>query len=1085
MNNFIKIGLASLVLASCSKTENQLFDKLSPDESKVTFVNQLDESKNISILDYLYYYNGGGVALGDINNDGLVDIYFTSNQGKNKLYLNKGENKFEDISTKAGVEGESDWNTGSIMADVNGDGYLDIYVCAVVGINGFEGHNELYINNKDNTFTESATEYGLDLDNFSTSAAFLDYDNDGDLDMYLLNHAVHSEASYGKAEIRNKRSYETGDKLFQNNNGHFVDVSEKAGIFGGANGYGLGVAVSDFNLDGNPDIYVCNDFHEDDYYYLNNGDGTFTESMKNYFGHTSRFSMGVDAADINHDGFPDLMTLDMLPEDETDLKSSAGDDNPQMLKYRTEKLGYHFQYTRNMLQINQGGKHFTETALLSGVAATDWSWSTLFADYDQDGEQDIFVCNGIPKRPNDLDYIKYYSNSSIKTKLNSTKLLDKQALKKMPSANVSNYVFQGSKDLQFKNRSNDWIENDSIISNGGAYADLDNDGDLDIVTNNLNSVASIYINKTNEKANFLKIKLQFGGKNTFGVGAKVISYAKGQKQFKDIQTTRGFQSSSEPIAHFGYGKITQVDSIQIIWPDKTIQTLNKVKTNQTITVQASKNRKPFNYATLHPRILPIFKKSTTNLGIDFIHQENDFVDFTAQKLIPYQRSDRGPASVIGDLNNDGKEDIFFGGSQGKQAAIYLQNGNGFAKKSFSSIVADSIYEDASAVITDFNGDRQNDLFVASGSGQYAANLIPRLYQGSTLIKSNLPETKGMNASVIRTIDYDKDGDLDIFIGNNSKSNSFGRMPDCYLLNNNKGVFTITQSATCAGIGIVTYALVSDFNKDGNLDLIVVGEWMKPKFFANTKGNFKEVTDSLLSGNHNGLWQSITSFDIDQDGDQDYLLGNWGMNSKFKSSKEFPMKMYYDDFDTNGTFETIVAIEKKGNYYTTMGLDELVEEFSGMLKKKFNNYKSFAGKKVDEIFDVAMLEKATLYEVHDLKSGYLRNDNGKFTFIPFSNKMQVGPITSFVKLDFDGDGKDEVFAAGNYFGVTPYHSRFDGFSGALIKNQKTIYLGNQIGIDLSQKAVRHLDIIPFNGKKYLLVTVNNKKAEVYELPKNKN
>lgn len=1085
MNNFIKIGLASLVLASCSKTENQLFDKLSPDESKVTFVNQLDESKNISILDYLYYYNGGGVALGDINNDGLVDIYFTSNQGKNKLYLNKGENKFEDISTKAGVEGESDWNTGSIMADVNGDGYLDIYVCAVVGINGFEGHNELYINNKDNTFTESAAEYGLDLDNFSTSAAFLDYDNDGDLDMYLLNHAVHSEASYGKAEIRNKRSYETGDKLFQNNNGHFVDVSEKAGIFGGANGYGLGVAVSDFNLDGNPDIYVCNDFHEDDYYYLNNGDGTFTESMKNYFGHTSRFSMGVDAADINHDGFPDLMTLDMLPEDETDLKSSAGDDNPQMLKYRTEKLGYHFQYTRNMLQINQGGKHFTETALLSGVAATDWSWSTLFADYDQDGEQDIFVCNGIPKRPNDLDYIKYYSNSSIKTKLNSTKLLDKQALKKMPSANVSNYVFQGSKDLQFKNRSNDWIENDSIISNGGAYADLDNDGDLDIVTNNLNSVASIYINKTNEKANFLKIKLQFGGKNTFGVGAKVISYAKGQKQFKDIQTTRGFQSSSEPIAHFGYGKITQVDSIQIIWPDKTIQTLNKVKTNQTITVQASKNRKPFNYATLHPRILPIFKKSTTNLGIDFIHQENDFVDFTAQKLIPYQRSDRGPASVIGDLNNDGKEDIFFGGSQGKQAAIYLQNGNGFAKKSFSSIVADSIYEDASAVITDFNGDRQNDLFVASGSGQYAANLIPRLYQGSTLIKSNLPETKGMNASVIRTIDYDKDGDLDIFIGNNSKSNSFGRMPDCYLLNNNKGVFTITQSATFAGIGMVTDALVSDFNKDGNLDLIVVGEWMKPKFFANTKGNFKEVTDSLLSGNHNGLWQSITSFDIDQDGDQDYLLGNWGMNSKFKSSKEFPMKMYYDDFDTNGTFETIVAIEKKGNYYTTMGLDELVEEFSGMLKKKFNNYKSFAGKKVDEIFDVAMLEKATLYEVHDLKSGYLRNDNGKFTFIPFSNKMQVGPITSFVKLDFDGDGKDEVFAAGNYFGVTPYHSRFDGFSGALIKNQKTIYLGNQIGIDLSQKAVRHLDIIPFNGKKYLLVTVNNKKAEVYELPKNKN
>ena len=1084
MNNFIKISIASLLFIGCSKNENQLFEKLSPEQSNVKFANQLDESKNISILDYLYYYNGGGVALGDINNDGLVDIYFTSNQGKNKLYLNKGENKFEDISAKAKVEGESDWNTGSIMADVNGDGYLDIYVCAVVGINGFEGHNELFINNKDNTFTESAAEYGLDTDNFSTSAAFLDYDNDGDLDMYLLNHAVHSEASYGKADIRNKRSYECGDKLFQNNNGHFVDVSEKAGIFGGANGYGLGIAVSDFNLDGNPDIYICNDFHEDDYYYLNNGDGTFTENMKNYFGHTSRFSMGVDAADINHDGFPDLMTLDMLPEDETALKSSAGDDNPQMLKYRTEKLGYHYQYTRNMLQINQGGKHFTEVALLSGVAATDWSWSTLFADYDQDGEQDIFVCNGIPKRPNDLDYIKYYSNSSIKTKLNSTKLLDKQALKKMPKGNVSNYVFQGSKDLQFKNRSNDWIENDSIISNGGAYADLDNDGDLDIVTNNLNSVASIYINKTNEKANYLKLKLHFEGKNTFGIGTKVISYVKGKKQYKEIQTTRGFQSSSEPLIHFGYGKVNQVDSVQIIWPDKTYQTLKKVKTNQTLLIEPNKTRKVFNYAKLHPRVLPIFKKSVTNLGIDFIHQENDFVDFTAQKLIPYQRSDRGPATVVGDLNNDGKSDIFFGGSQGKQAAIYLQNGNGFSKKAVSSIVSDSIYEDASAAIADFNGDRQNDLIVASGSGQYAADLIPRMYMGNALAKSNFFETKGMNASVVKTIDYDNDGDLDIFIGNNSKSNSFGRMPDCYLLNNNKGVFTITQSATFAGIGMVTDAVVTDFNKDGHQDLIVVGEWMKPKFFANTKGNFKEVTESKLPGNQNGLWQSITAFDIDHDGDQDYLLGNWGMNSKFKSSQEFPMKMYYDDFDANGTFETIVAVEKNGKYYTTMGLDELVEEFSGMLKKKFNNYKSFAGKTVEEIFDIKMLEKAAYYEVHNMKSGYLRNDKGKFTFVPFSNKMQVSPITSFAITDFDGDGKEEVFAAGNYFGVTPYHSRFDGFSGALIKDQKTIYLGNQIGIDLTKKAVRHLDVITFNGKNHLLVTVNNKKAEVYELPKTK-
>jgi hypothetical protein len=1083
MNNFFRILLVLCLFVSCSKKQDLLFEKLASDKSNITFNNQLLESKNISILDYLYYYNGGGVALGDINNDGLVDIYFTSNQGKNKLYLNKGNNKYEDISAKAGVEGESDWETGSIMADVNGDGYLDIYVCAVVGINGFEGHNELFINNKDNTFTESSAEYGLDLDNYSTSAAFFDYDNDGDLDMYLLNHAVHSEESFGNAAIRNKRSYECGDKLFRNDNGKFVDVSEQAGIFGGANGYGLGIAVSDFNLDGNPDIYICNDFHEDDYYYLNNGDGTFTESLKNHFGHTSRFSMGVDVADVNHDAFPDIMTLDMLPENEKVLKSSLGDDNVQMLKMRTEKLGYHYQYTRNMLQINQGGNNFTETALMSGVAATDWSWSTLFADYNQDGEQDIFVCNGIPKRPNDLDYVKYYSNDQIKTKISTTKLLDKEALKKMPKGNVTNSVFQGSKDLLFENKSADWIENDSIISNGSGYADLDNDGDLDVVTNNLNSIASIYINQTNEKANYLKIKLRLAGKNTFGIGAKIISYSKGKMQYKELQTTRGFQSSSEPIIHFGYAKTNTIDSVLVIWPDKTSQTLRNVKTNQTLTIQPNPNRKAFDYRKLNPAVLPIFKKVENNLGINFTHQENDFIDFTVQKLIPYQRSDRGPATAIGDLNGDGKDDIFFGGTKDIAAQIYIQNSTGFSKKTYPSLEKDNVFEDASAVIADFNSDKINDLFVAVGNGENAQNLENRLYLGNTLTKSTLP-TMHQNASVIKAFDYDKDGDLDVFIGNNSKYNRFGEKSDCYLLNNNKGVFTIVQNKTFEGIGMVTDAVFSDFNKDGKTDLIVVGEWMKPTFFANTNGKFTNVTETVLPEKSNGLWQSIIPFDIDGDGDTDYLVGNWGMNSKFKASQEFPMKMYYDDFDSNGTFETIVAIEKGGEYYTTMGLDELTEEFSGMLKKKFHTYKSFAGKTLEEVFDPKMLEKAKLYEVDNLKSGYLRNDKGKFTFVPFSNKLQVAPINCFVKSNFEG-GKEAVFAAGNYFGVSPYHSRFDGFSGALIKNEKTIYLGNQIGIDLTQKAVRHLNIIDFNGKKYVLVTINNKKVEVYELPMSKN
>jgi enediyne biosynthesis protein E4 len=1085
MTNFLKILFFVVLLFGCSQKENLLFEKLASNESNITFNNRLLPAKGISILDYLYYYNGGGVALGDINNDGLVDVYFTSNQAKNKLYLNKGNNTFEDITAKASVEGQSDWNSGTIMADVNGDGFLDIYVCAVVGINGFEGHNELFINNKNNTFTESAAEYGLDLDNYSSSAAFFDYDLDGDLDMYLLNHAVHSELSYGNASTRNNRSYECGDKLFRNDNNKFVDVSEKAGIFGGANGYGLGLAVSDFNLDGYPDIYVGNDFHEDDYYYINNGNGTFTESLKKYFGHTSRFSMGIDVADINHDGFPDILSLDMLPEDEKVLKSSLGDDNPQMLKLRIEKLGYHYQYTRNMLQINQNGQHFTETALLNGVAATDWSWSALFGDYNQDGEQDLFVCNGIPKRPNDLDYVKYYSNDQIKTKITTTKLLDKEALNKMPKGNVTNYIFQGSNNLEFLNKSADWIENDSIISNGSGYADLDNDGDLDLVTNNTNDIASVYINKTNDKANYLKIKLQFEGKNTFGIGTKVIAYSKGKKQCKELQTTRGFQSSSEPIIHFGYGKTSVIDSIVVIWPDKTYQTLQKVKTNQKFTIKANSKRKVFDYQKLHPSIMPVFKKIDNGLGIDYAHQENNFIDFTAQKLIPYQRSDRGPATAIGDLNGDGKQDIFFGSAKGKNAYIYIQNNNGFSKKTVKAIESDSIFEDASAVIADFNNDKINDLFVASGGGENASNLQDRLYlnNNNTFAKTTLPKC-AQNASIVKTFDYDNDGDLDVFVGNNSVTNRFGSNPYCYLLNNAKGQFSIVQNKTFEGIGMVTDAIFTDFNKDGKTDLIVVGEWMKPTFFANKNGKFYNVTETVLPEKANGLFQSIIAFDIDHDGDEDYLIGNWGLNSKFKASADFPMKMYYDDFDKNDSYETIVTIEKNGKYYTTMGLDELAEQFSGVIKKKFNSYQSFAGKTVEEIFDSKWLKKSKLYEVHNLKSGYLQNSKGIFTFVPFPNNLQVSPINCFVKSNFDGDTKEEIFAAGNYFGVSPYHSRFDGFSGALIKNQKTIFLGHQIGIDLTQKAVRHLDIINCNGKRYMLVTVNNKKAEVYELGKSK-
>ena len=453
MNKYCFSLLISLLVLSCTNKEGELFKNPSSKETGVTFTNSLEESDDLNILDYLYFYNGGGVAIGDINNDDLPDIFFSGNRVKNKLYLNKGNLSFEDISASAGIEGESDWNTGVAMGDVNGDGFLDVYVCAVVGINGFEGYNELYINNGDNTFTESAAKYGLDFDSYSSSAAFLDYDLDGDLDIYILNHAVHTQESFGRVDLRYERNYETGDKLMRNDGEKFTDVSEEAGIFGGINGYGLGISVSDFNQDGYPDLYIGNDFHEDDYYYINNGDGTFTESLRKYFGHTSRFSMGSDVADINHDGLPDLLSLDMLPEDEIPLKSSEGDDNIQVQRLRVERFGYHYQFTRNMLYVNQPSGNYLETALLSGIAATDWSWSALFGDYDQDGEQDVFVSNGIPKRPNDLDYIRFVSNEQIQKKLDNTKLVDQQALNLMPSGAINNSVFRGAKGLKFENKS--------------------------------------------------------------------------------------------------------------------------------------------------------------------------------------------------------------------------------------------------------------------------------------------------------------------------------------------------------------------------------------------------------------------------------------------------------------------------------------------------------------------------------------------------------------------------------------------------------------------------------------------------------
>lgn len=1082
---FLFFAAVFLITPACKNDPKAelLFQTPDAESSGLTFTNTLTETDALNILDYLYFYNGGGVAIGDINNDGLQDIYFTGNQVPNKLFLNKGNMQFEDITKSARVAGSSSWNTGVTMADVNGDGFLDIYVCAVVGINGLRGKNELFINNGDNTFSEEGEKYGLNIQNYSSTSAFFDYDNDGDLDMYLLNHAVHTVNTYGPADIRNNRTIESGDKLFRNDNGKFLDISEAAGIFGGANGYGLGIATADFNNDGFTDIYVSNDFHEDDYYYLNNGDGTFSELLKEKFTHVSRFSMGSDVADVNHDGYLDIITLDMLPEDEKVLKASMGDDPLDLHNMKINRLNYHQQYTRNMLQINRSGEYFQEIGLLSGLAATDWSWSPLFADFDLDGNQDVFIATGIPRRPNDLDYIKYVSNEQIQKKITTTKLVDQKALDMMPSGKVHNYILSGAKNLKFRDQSGKWIRRDSIISTGSAWGDLDNDGDIDIVTNNINHPATLYVNSSAGNSAYLKIHMNFTSPNTSGIGTKVISYQRGKMQVKQLYTTRGFQSSSEPIIHLGYGDVKKADSLLIIWPDNTVERMYNVELNQTLTLAPGNNREKVDYKKIFPKPKPLFTKVDSLPGLDYIHKENNYVDFNRQKLIPYKISDRGPASVIADFNQDGLDDIFFGGAKLSPSSIYFQNAEGFKEQKFPHILNDSIAEDVSVIAQDFNQNGKPDLFVVSGGGEFFGKskaLLDRYYvnDGNSFISKKLPAIFE-NGSVVKAHDYDNDGYPDLFIGGAAVSNDFGKIPGTFILKNNKGDFSLVENSDLKNVGMVTDAIWTDFDGDGNMDLIVVGEWMGPRFFRNENGGFKDRTSQFTDSNINGLWQSIIPFDINGDGKLDYLVGNWGLNSKFTATAREPLKMYYSDFDGNGSTETIVAYAKHGKYYPVAGLDELVSQLS-YLRKKFPAYRDFAGKTVEEIFEKKLLDNAALFTVQTLASGYLLNSGGTFTFKPFGAQLQVAPVTSFLIEDFNNDGKPEVLVAGNYFGVTPYHGNFSSLAGNMITSGGEIIEGDQLGLNLTHKSVRELAIIRFKGKKYLMVTLNNDKPQFYEL-----